>query len=67
MNACTCTSCRPTISLTSNEGRTTPSTQTPCPFCNGTGEISSFKGVSRFLLTREECPVCSGTGLDSSA
>lgn len=36
-----------------------------CEFCNGTGEISSFKGVSRFLLSREECPFCAGTGLDS--
>ncbi|MBB5347473.1 hypothetical protein JWG42_05735 [Desulfoprunum benzoelyticum] len=36
----------------------------PCPLCNGCGQISSFKGVSRFLLTTEECPACGGTGLD---
>jgi DnaJ-class molecular chaperone len=35
----------------------------PCPFCHGAGQISSFKGVSRFLLTTEECPACGGTGL----
>ncbi len=35
----------------------------PCEFCNGMGEIRSFKGVSRFLLSLEECPICHGTGL----
>ncbi len=43
-----------------------PPHQTPCEFCNGTGEIPSFKGVSRFLLSREECPACCGSGLESS-
>lgn len=33
-----------------------------CDFCNGSGETSSFKGESRFLLTTEECPVCGGMG-----
>ncbi len=33
-----------------------------CPFCGGSGQLSSFKGVSRFLLTVEECPECAGLG-----
>jgi DnaJ-class molecular chaperone len=41
-----------------------PPPQPPCTFCHGSGEICSFKGVSRFLLTSEECPHCSGTGLE---
>jgi peptidylprolyl isomerase len=35
----------------------------PCPACGGSGQLSSFKGESRFLLTVEECPLCCGTGL----
>ena len=35
----------------------------PCPACGGNGQLSSFKGESRFLLTVEECPLCCGTGL----
>jgi len=34
----------------------------PCETCAGSGQISYFKGVSRFLLSWEECPECSGTG-----
>jgi DnaJ-class molecular chaperone len=34
----------------------------PCPFCGGSGQLNSFKGVSRFLLTVEECPQCAGLG-----
>ena len=33
-----------------------------CEICNGSGQLSSFKGVSRFLLSWEECPQCSGLG-----
>jgi len=33
-----------------------------CLNCNGTGQISFFKGVSRFLLSCEECPECAGLG-----
>lgn len=33
-----------------------------CPVCGGTGQVSFFQGVSRFLLTSEECPECAGTG-----
>ncbi len=33
-----------------------------CNACGGTGQISFFQGVSRFLLTVEECPECAGTG-----
>ena len=38
----------------------------PCAFCDGSGQLSSFKGESRFLLTIEECPHCCGTGRDLS-
>ncbi|MDA8160699.1 MAG: hypothetical protein M0T76_08260 [Desulfobacteraceae bacterium] len=34
----------------------------PCPFCGGSGQRSSFLGVSRFLLTVEECQECAGLG-----
>ena len=34
----------------------------PCPACGGTGQMSYFKGVSRFLLSVEECPECAGLG-----
>ena len=33
-----------------------------CPACGGSGQVSTFQGVSRFLLTVEECPLCLGTG-----
>jgi len=33
-----------------------------CETCGGAGQISYFKGVSRFLLSSEECPECSGFG-----
>ena len=33
-----------------------------CSVCGGTGQVSFFQGVSRFLLTTEECPECAGTG-----
>jgi DnaJ-class molecular chaperone len=33
-----------------------------CPICHGSGQLSSFKGVSRFLLSWEECPECGGLG-----
>ena len=36
--------------------------QTVCDICGGTGQVSYFKGVSRFLLTTEECIECAGTG-----
>lgn len=38
-----------------------------CEFCGGSGQISYFKGVSRFLLTTEECGVCTGLGYLVSA
>jgi DnaJ-class molecular chaperone len=34
----------------------------PCEACEGSGQICSFKGVSRFALTWEDCPVCDGMG-----
>ncbi|MBU0729016.1 MAG: hypothetical protein KKE17_09865 [Proteobacteria bacterium] len=33
-----------------------------CEVCGGSGQISYFKGVSRFLLSTEECPQCLGLG-----
>jgi DnaJ-class molecular chaperone len=33
-----------------------------CDVCGGTGQISFFQGVSRFLLSTEECSECAGTG-----
>jgi len=33
-----------------------------CDICGGSGQISFFKGVSRFLLSWEECPECNGIG-----
>jgi DnaJ-class molecular chaperone len=33
-----------------------------CPGCAGSGQISFFKGVSRFLISSEECPECAGLG-----
>jgi DnaJ-class molecular chaperone len=33
-----------------------------CETCGGVGQISYFKGVSRFLLSSEECPECDGFG-----
>ena len=33
-----------------------------CDFCGGTGQLSFFKGVSRFLLSIEECSECASTG-----
>jgi len=33
-----------------------------CEVCGGTGQVSYFKGVSRFLLSNEECEVCAGIG-----
>ncbi|NTV13653.1 MAG: hypothetical protein HGA96_06965 [Desulfobulbaceae bacterium] len=45
------------------------SAREPCPGCGGSGQVSFFKGVSRFLLSCEECPECAGLGfrLDSEA
>ncbi len=36
--------------------------KTICDICGGTGQVSYFKGVSRFLLSTEECSECAGTG-----
>ncbi|MEN8258127.1 MAG: hypothetical protein ABFS09_09740 [Thermodesulfobacteriota bacterium] len=33
-----------------------------CAACGGSGQISFFKGVSRFLISWEECPECGGLG-----
>lgn len=33
-----------------------------CESCHGSGQVSCFKGVSRFLLSTEECPECGGLG-----
>jgi DnaJ-class molecular chaperone len=36
--------------------------KTICDFCGGIGQLSFFKGASRFLLSTEECEECAGTG-----
>jgi len=35
-----------------------------CGVCGGTGQVSYFKGMSRFLLSNDECEVCAGTGYE---
>ena len=35
-----------------------------CEVCAGTGQVSYFKGVSRFLLSNDECEACAGTGYE---
>lgn len=35
-----------------------------CDICGGSGQLSFFKGVSRFLLSTEECSECAGTGYE---
>ncbi|MBW2506715.1 MAG: hypothetical protein JRD19_06585 [Deltaproteobacteria bacterium] len=35
-----------------------------CEVCGGTGQVSYFKGVSRFLLSNDECAACAGTGYE---
>ena len=35
-----------------------------CEVCGGTGQVSYFKGVSRFLLSNDECEACAGTGYE---
>lgn len=34
-----------------------------CDICDGTGQVTYFKGVSRFHLSWEDCPECCGSGL----
>jgi hypothetical protein len=36
--------------------------QIECPVCLGSGQITYFKGVSRFVLSHEDCPECLGMG-----
>lgn len=38
-----------------------------CEICNGSGQVSYFKGVSRFLVSWEECPECAGLGYKISS
>lgn len=33
-----------------------------CEFCAGSGQLTHFQGVSRFLLSWEECMECGGLG-----
>ena len=35
-----------------------------CDVCGGSGMVSYFKGVSRFLLSNDECPACCGLGYE---
>ncbi len=36
-----------------------------CDICQGSGEVSFFKGESRFLISQETCPACNGSGFSS--
>lgn len=33
-----------------------------CKGCGGSGQISFFRGVSRFVMDWDDCPDCLGTG-----
>lgn len=33
-----------------------------CDCCGGSGQISFFRGVSRFVMDWDDCPDCLGTG-----
>jgi DnaJ-class molecular chaperone len=35
-----------------------------CEVCGGTGQVSYFTGVRRFLLSNDECEACAGTGYE---
>ena len=35
--------------------------------CGGSGKLTFFKGVSRFLLSSEECEECAGAGFQLHA
>ncbi len=35
----------------------------PCPVCEGSGQVSYFGGVSRFVITWDDCPECLGSGV----
>jgi hypothetical protein len=37
-----------------------------CEICEGSGQVCSFKGVSRFVLSWEDCPLCGGLGFTAS-
>lgn len=43
-----------------NQKETT--TKKTCDGCGGSGQISFFRGVSRFVMDWDDCPDCSGTG-----
>lgn len=36
--------------------------QVTCPSCGGSGQLGSFGGVSRFVISWDECEECCGTG-----
>jgi hypothetical protein len=36
--------------------------KTICDVCEGSGQVCSFKGVSRFAMSWEDCPICGGIG-----
>lgn len=45
----------------------TANNKAPCNGCGGSGQISFFRGVSRFVMDWEDCPDCLGTGLAPSS
>ncbi|SHO42909.1 hypothetical protein [Desulfopila aestuarii] len=45
------------------EQQPTPkSARITCNGCGGSGQISFFRGVSRFVMDWDDCPDCLGTG-----
>jgi len=41
---------------------TQKNTRITCNGCGGSGQISFFRGVSRFVMDWDDCPDCLGTG-----
>ena len=37
-----------------------------CDICNGSGQVTYFRGESRFHLSWEDCPACNGSGVQFS-
>ena len=45
----------------------TKKSKPPCAGCGGSGQLSFFRGVSRFVMDWEDCPDCFGTGVVQGA
>ncbi|WP_136809172.1 hypothetical protein [Desulfosediminicola flagellatus] len=46
----------------SNTENTNVTAKKTCEGCGGSGQISFFRGVSRFVMDWDDCPDCLGTG-----